>query len=384
MRAPVTGSRHGSRIALAGRTELNCRTVTHVEVDSTARAARAGTVGRTLRSLLLVVLVTTITAPVVLLSRPAGADQTSDLQARATQLSEAMLRQQLQVGAYSQLYQQSTAKVAADAQLLGADQAKVAVDQRRIALDRDRLQTDAVDLYLEYGSSATNTSLFQSADAVQRQREYLTVAFGDTAVAIDQLNLARATLDADRTSVEHQQQADQAAQSAAASQLHQAQLAQSTLASDQAQVNGQLATVIAQQQAAEEAQAVAARAAAAASAGSSSTATAPAPSGGGTPAPTGGDPGGAGATSDPTLPPFLVCVRQVNRAVTTRRCRPTVSTWGPSSSPSPPGTTPPRSPGCPAWSACPQHGDQGRPGHPRPSPVNADGDQPWYGDCGSG
>jgi len=350
-------------------------------------ATHVGPAGRFWRPLVVVALVTTITAPVVFLARPVSADTASDLQAKATQLSQEILREQLQIGAYTQQYEASTQKVQADAQQIAQTEQKVVADERRTALDRSQLQIDAVSLYTEYGSAATATPLFQSADAVQRQREYLGVAFGDTSVAIDQLNLARSTLEDDRSSLQHQQQADQALQAQAAGLLQQAQSSQNALAAEQAQVNGQLATVIAQQQAAAEA-AAAARQAAASQAAATQVSTsgssgATPPTGSGSSAGAGGSASG-GATSDPALPPFLVCVRQVESGGNYQAVSPNGEYMGAFQFSQPTWNDAAQLAGLPGLVGVPPNtatkADQDT---LAVALYNADGDQPWYGDCGS-
>ena len=62
----------------------------------------------------LLALVTAITATVVLLPRPAAADQISDLKSQATQIAQQLTQEQLQIGAFQQRYSVESAKVEQD------------------------------------------------------------------------------------------------------------------------------------------------------------------------------------------------------------------------------------------------------------------------------
>jgi len=248
-----------------------------------------------------------ITVAVIFFARPAGADPVSDLQSRAAQLSRAMIQEQLEIDTDQQQSYVATGRVDQINAQLAQTRQEVAVDEHRISADRKALQREVISAYVDAGSTPGVPLLFQSQNRSLLQQEYHDVAFGNTAVTIDQLQTAQNALVAEQGVFERQQAVAQSDQAEAAGALGRAQDVQHQLADQQSQVNGQLAAAIAQQQAAEEARAqarqAAAAAAAAAAASVASVPSAHAPGGG---APT----GGGGAAADPGLPPFLACAMQ--------------------------------------------------------------------------
>jgi peptidoglycan hydrolase CwlO-like protein len=252
---------------------------------------------------------------------PGGADQVSDLQAQAAQISQTLVREQLQVGSFQQQYSVATAQVVKDAAVIAQTQQQLDADQQQIDTDTGRVRAQALRDYMNAGSVTTGVEeqLFSGGggDALARS-EYQSIATGNVTTAIDELHTSRQHLQQQQDALQRQQAADQAEQARQAGYLNQADATQSQLTAEQAQVKGQLASAVAQQQAAQAAAAAAAvraseaaaaqRAQAAQRSATAAPAGTQAPSPTGTAAPTGS--GGGGATSDPPLPPFLQCVVQ--------------------------------------------------------------------------
>jgi hypothetical protein len=256
---------------------------------------------------------------------PAGADQVSDLQAQAAQIAQTLVREQLQVGSFQQQYSVAAAQVAKDAAAVGQTQQQMNADQQRIDLDSGRVRTQALRDYMGAGSVTTGVEeqVFSGGgDTGLARSEYESIALGNVTTAIDELHTSRQHLQQQEAVLEQQQAADQAEQAQQAKYLSQANTTQSQLASEQAQVTGQLASAVAQQQAAQAAAAVAAvqasevqaaqKADAAQKSSPASGGTAPAGTQVAAPTTSNGVPSGSdgGATSDPPLPPFLQCVVQ--------------------------------------------------------------------------
>ncbi len=264
---------------------------------------------------LLSTLVASISFTVILVPRPAAADQVSSLQAEATSLSHQLVEEQLQVGAYQQQYSVATARVAADARSIAQLGQQVRHDQREIVGKTGAVRQQAVNAYMDYGTGpgGAEGSLFSgNEETVQAASEYSGIAAGNITEAVDQLRTAQGTLQSAKAALQHRQAQDLSDQASAASALNQADATQQRLEASQARVTGQLAVVVAQQAASRAAAAAAAVAAARHAAATSAPATTSAGSRATTTAPppvaTGG--GGGGATSDPALPPFLQCVVQ--------------------------------------------------------------------------
>ncbi len=202
-----------------------------------------------------------LTMPVVLATRPAGADDVSDLQAQATQLDQAILRQQLEMGGLQQQYTLAAGKVQFIEASIGSTRADVEQDEQQIALDLDHLQRASVFAYMTAGSAVGSTSsqVFAPSDrSAQAQSVYRNLVAGDVTVMLDQLSSDRARLRVREQMLQREQADAQGAQQEAVALLDQSQQVEGQLQSEQSQVKGQLAVAIAQQQAAEAAAAAAA------------------------------------------------------------------------------------------------------------------------------
>jgi hypothetical protein len=243
--------------------------------------------------------------------RPAAADPVTDLQAQAATLAQQLVQQQLEVGAYQQQYSVVSARLAADNQAVTQADQQIADDQQQISMRSDAVRHQAISSYMDYGSgsgSVANSLFSGSQETVQAASEYSSIAVGNITTAVDELHTAQAALQAQEAVLRQQQAQDQADASRQATALGQADNTANRLASLHAQVTGQLATAVANQQAAQASQAAAAVAAAdRASAGRPGGTRAPA----GSPGAAAGPPvGGSGGSTDPALNPFLQCVVQ--------------------------------------------------------------------------
>jgi hypothetical protein len=272
----------------------------------------------------MALLLSAVPAVVGVTAAPAGADQVSDLQAQAAQIAQTLVREQLQVGSFQQQYSVAAAQVVKDAAAVEQTQQQMNADQQRIDLDTGRVRTQALRDYMGAGSVTPGFAqkFFTGGGGADLARsEYEAIASGNVTTAIDELHTSRQQLQQHDAVLQQQQSADQAEQVKQAGYLNQATTTQSQLASEQAQVTGQLASAVAQQQAAQAAAAEAAvKASEAQAAQRAQAAQKSSPATGGT-APTGTQaaapssisataPAGGGATSDPPLPPFLQCVVQ--------------------------------------------------------------------------
>lgn len=200
-------------------------------------------------------LVTSITAPVILSARPAAADQVSSLQAEAKQLSEQILRDQLEIGGLQQQYVQATQRLQdVEAAAARAERA-LQDDRRKISEDRSRLRRAAIGQYIDSGSTAANSAsqvFSPNLRTAQARSEYEGLAADDVTVAVDALHADQASLARQAATLRKEQHQAQATQQEASSLLQQSQQTQNQLQAEQSHVKGQLATAIAQQQAARE------------------------------------------------------------------------------------------------------------------------------------
>jgi len=265
---------------------------------------------RTIPALLLSTLVALTTFAAVTPSRPAVADQITDLQAQARTVAQQLVEEQLQVGAYRQQYDVASAKVASDSQALAQIGQQIGQDQQLIAAKSGLVRQQAIRSYMNYGggSSSSDASLFAgSGETAQAASEYSTIAVGNITTAIDQLRAAQTGLQGHQAALRQQQTQDQSDQANRATDLGQADGSQAHLEQLQSQVTGQLATAVANQAGAQAAAAAAAVAAAQRAPGRSGPQRAGGAGAGSPAAPVGT---GAATTSDPALNPFLQCVVQ--------------------------------------------------------------------------
>ncbi len=260
-------------------------------------------------------LVTAITATVVVPLGPVAADQVSNLKAQAAQITQDLVLEQLQIGAYQQQYDVDAAKVQRDEAEIGSSEDQVQTDINRVMLDRKRLQSEAVSAYVNLDPEVNGTeAMFENQKEAPTRAEYEEVVSGDIALTISALYSDENGLRVERGTLEQQEARDQATSNQEATLANAARQTQVQLASKQSEITGELAVAVTQQQAAQAAAAAAAVQAAqakAAAAVATSRATPP-PSAASTalPGSVAGTSSGDPATGDPSLPPFLQCVLQ--------------------------------------------------------------------------
>ncbi len=235
-----------------------------------------------------------------------GADQVSGLKAQAKTISEELVQEQLQAGAYQQQYSVASAQVERDQRAIASLQTQIKADRREITKRLHLVQHLAIENYVLNGSvsSGSGAALFaENVSTVQSADEYATISIGNLSEAVDQLQTAKRNEQSRQQSLIRQRTLDQSEQRNQASYLAQATASEHHMQAVQAQVTGQLAVAVAQQDAA--------LSRAAAAAVTTARKTTVQRSGGGTSSP----PPSSGTTApsntiDPTLPPFLACVVQ--------------------------------------------------------------------------
>lgn len=255
-----------------------------------------------LRRVSALAIVTAITVPVVFSARPVGASQVSTLQARAAAVSQALLHEQLQIGAYQAQVAQDTLKVHQDDLAIATARHKVAATQATVDQDVALLKRQALFIYMNFGTQAANSGaqLFSRSvlSGVVRQ-EYERVAAGDVQLTLDRLHHDTQVLTATEAALTARQAQDAAVRAQEAQMLHQSTVTAQLLSSQKATVTGQLAAAVAHQQAlAAQAAAAAIAAADAARAGAANKPAAPGRA----------PPRSGGATTDPALNAYLQCV----------------------------------------------------------------------------
>lgn len=205
--------------------------------------------------LALVVTVATLLASGLFVAPDVGqADPLSSAQAQAAQINSELQTDSAHADALSQQYEAAQQKVVElDAQESTVE-ASITSDRKHVQQDQVNLRHEAIASYISTGNGAGLDTLFMPAgenSAVAQQ--YRAVASSNISNAVDSLNLAERSLDAQEQQLQVlESQAQGAASSAAAAK----QSADQLVASQQATLNGlngQIATLVQQQQAAEQA-----------------------------------------------------------------------------------------------------------------------------------
>jgi len=189
------------------------------------------------------------------------AQQITDLQAQAAQISSSMLLEQLQIGGYQQQYNEAVARVGRDQLLIAQTERAIGRDQHELDRDAATLRVAAVKAY-ENGGNSSVTPIFTDASAADTANEYQRVLQGTVTGAVDQLHSAKRSLNVQEASLQVTESQDQTAQNQAQLLLSESDTTEQRLQQQSQQVKGQLAAAVAVQQQQEQAAAEAALAAA--------------------------------------------------------------------------------------------------------------------------
>jgi len=185
-------------------------------------------------------------------SRPAGADPLSSAEAQASLITSQLAADQQRLDATSQQYDAAQQQLQQVGEQITQIEAGVARDRSQVGDDTADLRQEAVASYMSGTSDSGLQTLFSSGgEQATVAGEYRAVASGDISGAIDALNVAQAHLATQESQLQSAQNQDQAALAEAAAAK---QSAQATVSSQQAtlsQVKGQIATLVAQRQAAQ-------------------------------------------------------------------------------------------------------------------------------------
>jgi len=274
--------------------------------------SQARALGRSLVvAALLAPLLATVGLTVVLVPRPAAADQIADLKAHARAIAQDLIQEQLQIDAYQQQYSVVTEKVAADGRTVATIDDQISRDKRKIDNETSAVRKLAILSYMDAGNALTGSDAVFTGNIqnISLANEYTSLSAGDIDTALDQLQTAQRTLQVHQATLLAAQTADRSEQTVQANALAQAVSTEHQMESEQAQVTGQLATLVAAQAVAQARAAAAAEAAArqAAAAAAAST-TSPSTTGPSATSPSGTVTPPSGPISDPTLNPYLQCV----------------------------------------------------------------------------
>jgi cell wall-associated NlpC family hydrolase len=200
------------------------------------------------------VVVTALICTGLTSARPAGAATLAGEEAQATAINNQLQADAQKVDALSQTYDGALQTLQSVNASLAKTRTAIAVDKQQVGVDRQDLRRDAINAYVSDGDDTGLQNLFGgTGDTAVVTDEYRSVASQNITGAVDTLNTAQGRLTSEQSRLEtSQSEANAALTSASASR----QAAQATVAAQEqtlAQVKGQIATLVAAQQAAEQA-----------------------------------------------------------------------------------------------------------------------------------
>jgi peptidoglycan DL-endopeptidase CwlO len=193
-----------------------------------------------------------LSGTVILATRPAFGDSVSNARATAAAIEAQLATAQNQMSALSQQYDAAHSKLEQIDASIATTKATINADQKQVAHDKSTLSKAAIANYVSDGAATSDNAIFSNNEKTAgAATEYSQIAEGDINFAVANLHTAENTLTAQQTQLQEQQgQAQQAVQTeeAAVSQnAQQIQVQKNALAKE----NGEIATLVAQQQAQE-------------------------------------------------------------------------------------------------------------------------------------
>ena len=151
-------------------------------------------------------------------SAPAAADQVTSLKTQAKTISEELVQEQLEAGAYQQQYSVASAQVAKDQRAIASLQTQIETDRQQVAKRLHLVQHLAVESYVLNGSvsSGSGAALFaENVSTVQSADEYATISIGNLNEAVEGLHVAKRNEQSQQQSLVRRRTLDQSAQSPA-------------------------------------------------------------------------------------------------------------------------------------------------------------------------
>jgi len=194
-------------------------------------------------------LVTVLPGTVFLATRPASGDAISSAKAQAAAIESALTTAQNRMSALSQQYDAAASRLQQINSNIAVTKATIAADQKQVSTDRTRLSKAAIANYVSDGSASGANPIFSGNEKTAGAAlEYNQIAQGDINLAVANLHTAENTLNAQQAQLQGQQtQAQQAVdteQAAVNQNVQEVQAQKNALA----QENGQIATLVRQQQ----------------------------------------------------------------------------------------------------------------------------------------
>ena len=200
----------------------------------------------------MLALATVLSSAVLISSRPASADQISDAKAKAAQITNQISSLQGQIESLSQKYDEAQYHLSQIQNQISTTKSALVQAKANVATDTDKLRQSAVNAYISAGTQQTSNPLFATDQKTYAARtEYGHVASSKLSTDVANLTVAQDFLATAQTQLQTQETSAQAQTAAAQGALNQAHGLQTQLDGTLSQVKGQIATLVAQQQAAQ-------------------------------------------------------------------------------------------------------------------------------------
>ena len=194
-------------------------------------------------------LVAVLAGTAILATRPASGDSIASARATAAAIESKLNAAQNEMSALSQQYDAANARLQSIDASIASTKATIAGDQAQVSHDRNILSKAAIANYVSDGSASSDNPIFSGNEkTIGAATEYNQIAEGDINLAMDNLHTAENTLNAQQAQLQEQQgqaaQAVQTEQTAVQQNNAEIQAQKQALA----QENGQIATLVQQQQ----------------------------------------------------------------------------------------------------------------------------------------
>ena len=225
--------------------------VERAKSHSTPRSPRSASLLRRV-GLPALTVVTVCSGILPFLARSAGADAISDARAKAAAIEAQLSQDQNEMSLLGQQYDEARTSLSQIDTSIATTQATIATDRKQVGHDKATLAKAAVANYITDGTASTSNPIFSGNEStLGAQTEYNQIAEGNINLAVDNLHTAENSLNAQVSQLQGEQsraQAQVAQEQQAIAQNQQVQQQQQAALN---QEQGQIATLVKQQQEAE-------------------------------------------------------------------------------------------------------------------------------------
>jgi len=203
---------------------------------------------------LCLIVVTVIASAVVTFAHAGTADSISGDKAYATQLVAEIQHENNAISELNEQYDQATIQLQQIDARIGKNEASVTHADKAVQTDMSNLREEALNEYMSGDPNSAIAQLFSGGGYAQSDaQEYLNLAGGNMSTVIDELHVDEQSLTVQRHQLNAAETAKKQTMARLASEKSQAQQEEQQLRSTLSQVRGRIATLVHQQEVAEQA-----------------------------------------------------------------------------------------------------------------------------------